>query len=156
MPDVAPAKPTPEQWKAFGKQLEAQRQARGLTKRAAARLAKVSDTVWAHLEKGERQIAPGVVVPPSSRPETIVRVIGAVGLPFAAARDILGPMFLEDLAEVLRVPANQPPDESLEPDAHPALQGSDDGLHTNIDRLPPNDRAIIKEMVERLLGESVD
>lgn len=66
--------------------------------------------------------------------------------------------FLEALAEQLDDELTEARQELRDNalDAVPALKSSDDGLHRGIDRLPPADRARIKDMVERLLGEPVD
>lgn len=69
------------QWRQdVGSRIEQARVDRGLSKRAAAKLAGISEGLWRQLEEGERQAAPGVTVPVNPRDETLVLVARAVGL----------------------------------------------------------------------------
>ncbi len=64
----------------MGMKLERARQQRGLSKRAAAHLAGLSEVTWRQLESGKKQVAPSVVVEVSPRDDTLVAAAMAVGI----------------------------------------------------------------------------
>lgn len=72
----------PSEWRErVGRQIEAARAAAGIrSMRAAARKAGFSEATWRQLESGRRQLAPGHVVAPTPRIDTLVTAAHAVGL----------------------------------------------------------------------------
>lgn len=81
---------TQEQWHQLGSVIAERRVTLGLSKREAARRAGISDTLWAHMEKGERQIAPGVSIPPSPRHETMARIARALEVSLSDLYAVIG------------------------------------------------------------------
>lgn len=77
-------------WKTVGERLGAAREALRLTKREAARRAGFSEITWRNLEAGERQAAPGVVVPMSPRDDTLASAAVAVELDPAEIFELVG------------------------------------------------------------------
>lgn len=67
-----------ESWRAVGARIAAARRAKGMSKRAAAREAGISEGWWRQLEQGYTQPAPGVVRLPNPRDETLEAVARAV------------------------------------------------------------------------------
>jgi transcriptional regulator with XRE-family HTH domain len=73
---------TPDEWRAaVGQQLEAARKAAGIkSMREAARRAGFSEATWRQLESGKRQLAPGHVVTPNPKPDTLIAAARVTGL----------------------------------------------------------------------------
>ena len=72
-----------------GAHLKDAREARGLSKRKAARLAGVSESRWRQVENGV-QVREGELAPATATPETLVRMGRAVGIDGAAILDEAG------------------------------------------------------------------
>lgn len=62
----------------IGEPVEQRRIALGYSKRAAARLAGVSEITWRQIESGQRQIAPGQTIEPTPEQLTKARVCSAL------------------------------------------------------------------------------
>lgn len=78
-----------EAWRRAGELLQRGREATGLSKREAARVAGFSEITWRQLEAGERQISRGVKVPPSPKDETL------------AAAGLVARVALEELFQIV-------------------------------------------------------
>lgn len=74
----------------FGHELRAAREAAGLSVRAAAKAADLSEGLWRQLELGYRQINSEVRVPTNPRPSTVRSTAETVGLDVALALDLAG------------------------------------------------------------------
>jgi transcriptional regulator with XRE-family HTH domain len=122
-----------ERWKAVGVLLADARRRCGLSKRRAAVAAGIAEITWRNLEKGEQQVARGIVRPVSPRDDTLYRAAVAVEL---------------DPAELFSV-AERP---YTEPPPPPAKEGT--GL-TADDRLRLDDLADRVARIEARLDDQL-
>lgn len=119
-------------WKEIGRRIEAARLAMQpkMSKRAVARAANVSDIFYRQLVAGERQVAPGVVVPVNPRDENLAAVAYAVEL---------------DPRELFAL-AGREWDDRLAKEDEVSLAGRVDAVERRLERI----EASVEEMVRRL------
>lgn len=79
---------TTDQW-ALGRRITQARIAAGLSKRAAARAAGLSEARWRHIESGF-EVVRGEKYPTRTTPETVARVASALHLDLAEMLEIAG------------------------------------------------------------------
>lgn len=79
-----------EPWRLLGRRLREARQLVGLSKRQAAARAGFSEGLWRQLELGYRVPAPGVIVPPRPRDDTLVAAARAVQLDPGEVFELVG------------------------------------------------------------------
>lgn len=76
--------------RAFGRLLRGARETTGLSIRAAARGAGISEGLWRQLEKGQRGVGGGVVLPTNPRASTVRAAARAVDLDLIRALEAAG------------------------------------------------------------------
>ena len=120
-----------ERWAIVGRRLGDARRGLGLSKRAAALAAGISEGLWRQLEAGSRSPMPGVDLAPNPRDENLIAAARAVGV----APD-----------ELFYVLGRQPL-----PAAPGAVRDSRRSMAEKLARLGPDDLKVIEHMVDRLL-----
>ncbi len=127
-----------QQWIEFGRWLGQQREEKGLRRRDAAKLAKVSEAQWRDLETGRKQAIGGIRLLPNPSTDVLERVAIALDLP------------IEDvLARVGRNHHHRP--RPLVADS--AARSDEDGsvLGIKLRRLSERDRALVEALVDVML-----
>lgn len=115
---------------AFGRLLRDARETIGLSIRAAAREAGISEGLWRQLEKGQRGVGAGIVLPTNPRPSTVRAAARVVELDLARALEVAGHLeeaeeerrALADSARVLELSTRNPVRPAPEPqETNPVL-----------------------------------
>jgi transcriptional regulator with XRE-family HTH domain len=131
-----------QQWVEFGRWLTEQREEKGLRRREAAKLAKVSEAQWRDLETGRKQAIGGIRLLPNPSQDVLERVAAALDLPFDELSSRIGRNFRSGPRRATMG----------------VVRADDDGslLPTKLRRLSDRDRALIETLVDAMLESGDD
>jgi transcriptional regulator with XRE-family HTH domain len=115
------------EWAAFGHLLAERREQLGLNRRQAARRASITERAWKTLETGLGSTVGSVRILPSPTDDELARIAEALEM---STESLLG-----------RLPGQLP-----------APPSAADSLAARIALLPPGDRALVDDLVSRLLA----
>jgi transcriptional regulator with XRE-family HTH domain len=124
-----------QQWVLFGRWLVELREQKGLRRREAAKLAKVSEATWRDLETGKKAAVGGIRLLPNPSHDVLERVAGALDVP------------VEDLLARIGRPSS-----ARRRPASPS-RSEDEGslLSVKLRRLSERDRMLVELLVDSML-----
>ncbi|HXW35986.1 MAG TPA: helix-turn-helix transcriptional regulator [Acidimicrobiales bacterium] len=129
-----------QRWAEFGRWIAEQREEKGLRRREAAKLAKVSEAQWRDLETGRKAAVGGIRLLPNPSPDVLARVADALDVP------------LEDVMARIGRSSNS---KRKHLSAAPIVSAEEDGsmLALKIRRLSDRDRMLVELLVDSMLDQ---